>query len=307
MPAVGRRGGRSRRPDRISGHRDDRRRTGQGDAAGGAAGLGAASGGGCRRVVRPAAAADALLRRQGRDATGTSVGVGRRVGRLRGHAAGRAARRPGTGTASIWRVGRRWRRRSEVRRTGRPAVVSAGGGAGRGRRRQEAGGRGGGGGARGSGGVSRGGSFSRASSAGRAWTAWPALVGEEVLEGGGGLERYLFGQEVAAGQRPAGHGVGVLAPDLGQIAVVAAEEAVLAPEREQRGGDALAAGGGGVIVFEVGAHGRAVVLARGVDGGRLPEAADVLVDRLLVERLAAAPPVAPAAAPPHARVGGDLG
>src|SRR3984957_2726752 len=254
MPAVGRRGGRSRRPDRISGHRDDRRRTGQGDAAGVAAGLVAASGGGCRRVVRPAAAADALLRRQGRDATGTSVGVGRRVGRLRVHAAGRAARRPGTGTASIWRVGRRWRRRSEVRRTGRPAVVSAGGGAGRGRRRQEAGGRGGGGGARVSGVVSRGSSFSRASSAWpawSAWSAWPALVGEEVLEGGGGLEWHLFGQEVAAGQRPAGHGVGVLAPDLGQVAVVAAEEAVLAPEREQRGGDALAGGGGGGIVFEV--------------------------------------------------------
>ncbi len=79
--------------------------------------------------------------------------------------------------------------------------------------------------------------------------AWSALVGEEVLEGGGGLERDLFGQEVAAGQRAAGHGVGVLAPDLGQVAVVAAEEAVLAPEREQRDGDALAAGRGGVVVL----------------------------------------------------------
>ena len=56
-----------------------------------AAGLVAARRGGCRCVVRPAAAADAVLRRQGGDAAGAEVGVGRRAGRLRVHAAGRAA------------------------------------------------------------------------------------------------------------------------------------------------------------------------------------------------------------------------
>jgi hypothetical protein len=134
----------------------------------------------------------------------------------------------------------------------------------------------------------------------------PRLVGQEVLEGGGGLERDLLGQEVAAGQRAAGHRVGVLAPDLGDVAVVAADEAVFAPEGEQWDGDALAAGGGGVIVFQVGADGGAVVLAGGVDRGRLAEAADVLVDRLRVERLAAAAPAAHPAAHPADRVGADL-
>jgi hypothetical protein len=134
----------------------------------------------------------------------------------------------------------------------------------------------------------------------------PRLVGQEVLEGGGGLERDLFGQEVAAGQRAAGYRVGVLAPDLGHVAVVAADEAVLAPEGEQRDGDALAARRGGVVVFEVGAGGGAVVLARGVDRGRVAEAADVLVDRLLVERLAAAPPAAHPAAHPTDWVGAEL-
>jgi hypothetical protein len=141
---------------------------------------------------------------------------------------------------------------------------------------------------------------------GRLSRAWPGLVGEEVLEGGGRLERDFLGQEVAAGQRAAGHGVGVLAPDLGDVAVVAADEAMLAPEGEQRDRDALAAGGGGVVIVQVGAGSGAVVLARGVDRGRLPEAADVLVDRLLVEWLAAAPPVAQAAAHPAHRVGADL-
>ncbi len=108
----------------------------------------------------------------------------------------------------------------------------------------------------------------------------PRLVGQEVLEGGGRLHRDLLGQEVAAGQRAAGHRVGVLAPHRGDVAVVAADEAVLAPEGQQRDGDALAARRGGVVVVQVGPGRGAVVLAGGVDRGRLAEAADVLVDRL---------------------------
>src|SRR5580693_402574 len=111
----------------------------------------------------------------------------------------------------------------------------------------------------------------RAGSSGRfmATGGEPALglVGQEVLEGGGGLERDLLGQEVAAGQRAAGYRVGVLAPDLGDVAVVAADEAVLAPQGEQRDSDALPPRGGGVIVCQVGAGRGAVVLARGMDRG----------------------------------------
>ena len=134
----------------------------------------------------------------------------------------------------------------------------------------------------------------------------PRLVGQELLEGGGGLERDLFGQEVAAGQRSAGYRVGVLAPDLGHVAVMAADEAVLAPQGEQRGDDPLAAGRGGVIVVQVGADRGPVVLAGGVDRGRVGEAPGVLVDRPRVKRLAAAPAAAHPEAHPADRVGAEL-
>jgi hypothetical protein len=87
---------------------------------------------------------------------------------------------------------------------------------------------------------------------------------------------------------------------------VAADEAVLAPEREHRGGDALAARGGRVVVGQVEGRRGPVVLAGGVDRGRLAEAADVLVDRQRVERLAAPPPAADPAAHPAVGVGADL-
>jgi hypothetical protein len=87
---------------------------------------------------------------------------------------------------------------------------------------------------------------------------------------------------------------------------VAADEAVLAPEREHRGGDALAARGGRVVVGQVEGRRGPVVLAGGVDRGRLAEAADVLVDRQRVERLAAPPTAADPAAHPAVGIGADL-
>ena len=66
---------------------------------------------------------------------------------------------------------------------------------------------------------------------------------------------------MAAGQGAAGHRVGVFAPDLGDVAVVAADEAVLAPEGEQGDADALAPRRGGVIVCQIGARCGALVLA----------------------------------------------
>jgi hypothetical protein len=87
---------------------------------------------------------------------------------------------------------------------------------------------------------------------------------------------------------------------------VAADEAVLAPERQHRDLDALPAGGGRVVVGQVEGDRRPVVLAGGVDRGRLAEAADVLVDRQGVERLAAPPPAADPPAHPAVGIGPDL-
>jgi hypothetical protein len=87
---------------------------------------------------------------------------------------------------------------------------------------------------------------------------------------------------------------------------VAADEAVLAPEREQRRGDALASCRGGVVVRQVGARRGAVILARGVDRGRVAKAADILLDRLLVKGLATAAACAHPAAHPANGVGADL-
>jgi hypothetical protein len=106
---------------------------------------------------------------------------------------------------------------------------------------------------------------------------------------------------MAAGQGAAVDLVGVLAPDLEHV-VVAADEAVLAPEGEQRGGHLLAAGGGRVVVGQVDGRGGAVVLAGGVDRRRVAKTADVFVHRPGVERLAAAAQGAHPAADPAVRV-----
>jgi hypothetical protein len=57
------------------------------------------------------------------------------------------------------------------------------------------------------------------------------------------LQRYLLGKVVTAGQRVTVGLDRVLAPDREHVAVMAADEAVLAPQREQRGGHLLAACG----------------------------------------------------------------
>jgi hypothetical protein len=132
------------------------------------------------------------------------------------------------------------------------------------------------------------------------------LVPEEPQEGRGRFQRDFFRQVVAAGQGTAFYLARVFAPDREHVAVVAADEAVLAPQREQRHGHALAPGRGRVVIGQVGARRGPVVLARGVDRGRVAEAADVFPDRLLVERLAAAAAGAHPAAHPADGVGADL-
>jgi hypothetical protein len=57
------------------------------------------------------------------------------------------------------------------------------------------------------------------------------------------LQRYLLGKVMTAGQRVAIGLDRVLAPDREHVTVMAADEAVLAPQREQRGGHLLAARG----------------------------------------------------------------
>src|ERR1700742_3859407 len=94
------------------------------------------------------------------------------------------------------------------------------------------------------------------------------LVFEEIPQGGGGFPGGFLGEEVTAREGAALDVFRILAPDRRDVAVVPADETVLAPEGEQRGDDLLAAGRRGVIVVQVGADGGAVVLAGGVDRGR---------------------------------------
>jgi hypothetical protein len=103
---------------------------------------------------------------------------------------------------------------------------------------------------------------------------------------------------MTAGQRVAVGLDRVLAPDREHVAVMAADEAVLAPQREQRGGHLLTPRGRRVVVDQVDAGGGAVVLAGAVDRGRVAEAPHVLVHGLRVERLAAAAQGAQPAADP---------
>jgi len=86
---------------------------------------------------------------------------------------------------------------------------------------------------------------------------------------------------------------------------VAADEAVLSPQGQQRDGHLLAPGGGRVVVRQVGAGGGAVVLAGGVDHRGVAKAPDVLVHRPGVERLAAASQGAHPAPDPAVRVEGE--
>jgi hypothetical protein len=103
---------------------------------------------------------------------------------------------------------------------------------------------------------------------------------------------------MTAGQRVAVDLDRVLAPDREHVAVMAADEAVLPPQREQRGGHLLTPRGGRVVVGQVDGGGGAVVLAGAVDRGRVAEAPQVLVHGLRVERLAAAAQGAQPAADP---------
>ena len=83
---------------------------------------------------------------------------------------------------------------------------------------------------------------------------------------------------------------------------MAADEAVLSPQGQQRDGHLLAPGGGRVVVRQVGAGGGAVVLAGGVDHRGVAKAPDVLVHRPGVEGLAAASQGAHPAPDPAVRV-----
>ena len=121
---------------------------------------------------------------------------------------------------------------------------------------------------------------------------------EELKESRCRLQRYLLGKVVTAGQRVAVGLDRVLAPDRKHVGVMAADEAVLAPQREQRGGHLLTARGGRVVIGQVDGGGGAIVLAGAVDRGRVAEAPQVLVHGLRVERLATAAQGAQPAADP---------
>ena len=120
----------------------------------------------------------------------------------------------------------------------------------------------------------------------------PATVssgfGEEGGEGGRGRRGRLLGEVVAGGQRVAAHVGGLLAPGREDV-VGPPDDAAVAPEREERGGDAP--GGVGGVVVEVDRGRGAVVLAGGRDRCRIREAAEVFGDGLRREEacLARAP------------------
>jgi hypothetical protein len=121
---------------------------------------------------------------------------------------------------------------------------------------------------------------------------------KELKESRCRLQRYLLGEVMTAGQRVAVGLDRVLAPDREHVVVMAADEAVLAPQREQRGGHLLPPRGGRVVVGQVDGGGGAIVLAGAVDRGRVAEAPQVLVHGLRVERLATSAQGAQPAADP---------
>jgi hypothetical protein len=125
---------------------------------------------------------------------------------------------------------------------------------------------------------------------------------KELKESSGRLQGNLFRHVVPARQRAAVDLDRVLAPDREDVPIVAADEAVLTPQGQQRGGHLIAAGRGRVVVRQVGRGGGPVVLAGGVDRRRIPEAPDVLAHRPRVEWLAAASEGAHPAADPAVRV-----
>jgi len=97
----------------------------------------------------------------------------------------------------------------------------------------------------------------------------------------------------------------VLAPDREHVGVMAADEAVLAPQREQRGGHLLTARGGRVVIGQVDGGGGTIILAGAVDRCRVAEAPQVLVHGLRVERLAAAAQGAQPAVDPAVGIGAE--
>src|SRR5258708_7544581 len=91
-----------------------------------------------------------------------------------------------------------------------------------------------------------------------------------------GLVGCFLGQEMAARQRMAAHIDRLFAPDRERV-IEPADDAIPAPQHEQRALDFLA--GVGRVMLEIDRGAGAIILAGGVDGRRIAEAAAGILHR----------------------------
>src|SRR5215813_4539275 len=110
-----------------------------------------------------------------------------------------------------------------------------------------------------------------------------STVGKEIAQLAKSLVRRLVGEVMAAGQRLGAADVGGVArPDRLRV-MMAADAAGRAPQDQHRTGDFSASVEVLRVHLEVDTEGRAIILAHGVHGRRILEAADVFGERRLVE------------------------
>src|SRR5437588_9356101 len=101
-------------------------------------------------------------------------------------------------------------------------------------------------------------------------------LAEEVAQGGGDQVRGFLREEVAGGQGSAADVDSVFLPDAERL-VAAADEALGAPQHQDRAFELVPGGEGLVVVDHVDARGRTVVGAGARDGPGVAEAADVVL------------------------------
>src|ERR1700683_4448271 len=112
-------------------------------------------------------------------------------------------------------------------------------------------------------------------------------LAEKVAQGGAHHIGCFFGQEVAGGQRSAANVAGVLLPDTDRL-IVAADERLGSPPRQDGALDLLPGSGGLLVVDQVGAGRRTVIRARARDRAGVGEPADVVVHHTLLDARAGA-------------------
>jgi hypothetical protein len=98
------------------------------------------------------------------------------------------------------------------------------------------------------------------------------------VQGGAHHIGCFFGQEVAGGQRSAANVAGVLLPDADRF-IIAADERLGSPQRQDGAFDLLPGSGGLLVVDQVGAGRRTVIRARARDRTWVGEATESSMTR----------------------------